>query len=106
MAEDAQSSEDEFIGRVRFPKEKEGELFGIVQQLHGSDQLKVYCQDGKERMCRIPGKMRKKVWIRQNDLVVVKVWDFQPSKGDIVWRHMGSQVEWLKRKGYLKNLPI
>jgi translation initiation factor 1A len=98
------NNEEESIGRVRFPRTKEGEMFGVVQQLHGSDQIKVFCQDGKERMCRIPGKMRKRVWMRQNDLVIVKLWDFQPSKGDIVWRYLGNQVEWLKRKGHLKDL--
>ncbi len=106
MARKRNNEGEEGIGRVRFPKEKEGEMFGIVQQLHGSNQIKVLCQDGKERMCRIPGKMRKRVWMRQNDLVIIKLWDFQPSKADIAWRYLGNQVEWLKRKGYLRDLPI
>ncbi len=96
----------EGIGRLRFPKKEEFEQFGIVKQLMGANQLKVICQDGVERGCRIPGKLRKRVWIRVNDLVIVKVWDFQPSKGDIKWRFFGNQVEWFKRKGMLEGLPV
>jgi len=94
------------IGRLRFPKKDEFEQFGIVTQLMGACQLIVMCQDGVERKCRIPGKLRKRVWVRENDLVIVKVWDFQPSKGDIVWRFFGNQVEWFKRKGMLEGLSI
>lgn len=98
--------EKQSVGRLRFPKRDEGEIFGVVTQLMGANQLKVLCEDGKERQCRIPGKMRKRVWVRENDVVVVKVWDFQPSKGDITWRYIGNQVGWLKRKGMLEKLPV
>ncbi|MAG22238.1 MAG: translation initiation factor eIF-1A [Candidatus Diapherotrites archaeon] len=94
------------ITRVRLPHEDEGEMFGIVAQLHGSNQIRIACADGQERMCRIPGKMRKRVWMRQNDLVIVKLWDFQPSKADVVWRFLGNQVEWLRRNGHLEGLSI
>ncbi len=96
---------DEVV-RVRLPHKDEGEMFGVVIQLHGSNQIKILCKDGVERMCRIPGKMRKRVWMRTNDLVLVKLWDFQPIKADVVWRYIGNQVEWLKRNGYVEGLPI
>lgn len=97
---------DEEVVRVRLPHKDELEMFGVVKQLHGSNQIKIACEDGEERMCRIPGKMRKKVWMRLNDVVIIKLWDFQPSKADVVWRFFGNQVEWLKRNDYLKDLPI
>jgi len=96
----------ESIGRLRFPKKEENEQFGIVTQLMGANQVKALCQDGVERGCRIPGKLRKRVWVRANDLVIVKVWDFQPSKGDIKWRFFGNQTEWFRRKGMLEGLPL
>ena len=99
-------NQEEEIVRVKLPKRDKGEMFGVVLQRHGSDQVRVACEDSEERMCRIPGKMRKKVWMRENDVVVIRLWDFQPSKADIVWRYLGNQVQWLKRKGYLKGLPI
>jgi translation initiation factor 1A len=100
------SGDSEIVGRIRFPKKEEFEQFGIVTQLMGANQVKVICQDGVERGCRIPGKLRKRVWVRVDDVVIVKVWDFQPSKGDIVWRFLGNQTEWLKRSGKLEGLPV
>ena len=99
------SPEDGFR-RLRLPKKDELEQFGIVTQLMGANQIMVLCQDGEERNVRIPGKMKKRVWVRENDIVIVKLWDFQPSKGDLVWRYMGNQTEWLKRKGLLEGLPV
>ncbi len=101
----AQPTGDTFV-RVRVPNEKELEQFAIVLQLMGSNQVKALCEDGEERQFRIPGKLMKKVWLRENDLIIVKLWDFQPSKGDVVWRFLGHQTEYLKRNGYLQKLPI
>ena len=92
--------------RLRTPNKKDLEMFGLLVQLHGSDQVRVLCEDGLERMCRIPGKMRKKVWLREGDVVIVKLWEIQRSRADVVWRFFGAQVEQLRRKGYLKNIPV
>jgi len=52
--------------------EDDYELFGLVIQLMGANQIMVLCEDGKERNVRIPGKLKKKVWVRENDIVIVK----------------------------------
>ncbi len=97
---------EESFERVKLPKREELEQFAIITQLMGSDQIKAMCEDGQERQFRIPGKLKKRVWLRENDFIIVKLWDFQPTKGDVVWRYLGNQVTWLKRKGYLNKLPI
>ncbi|MFH1224591.1 MAG: translation initiation factor eIF-1A [Candidatus Diapherotrites archaeon] len=102
--EERQAREQEEIRRIRLPHRDELEQLGIVTRLHGSDQIKVQCEDGTERMIRIPGKMRKRVWIRENDVVIVRLWDFQPIKGDVTWRYTGVQAEHLRKKGYLEKL--
>jgi len=102
----AKHGEEEEIGRVRLPRASEHEVFGIVTQLLGATQVRVFCQDGVERNCRIPGKLKKRVWLRQRDIVIVMVWDFQPSKGDVIWRFLGNQKEWLKKQGKLEGLPL
>ena len=96
--------DEEILGRrLRLPQE--GELFGIVTQLCGANHLRVKCEDGKERMCRIPGKLRKRVWIREGDVVLVKPWEYQAEKkGDVVWRYTKTEAGWLEKQGYLKNL--
>ncbi len=88
------------------PNKQNLEMFGLVIQLHGTNQIKVLCEDSVERVCRIPGKLKKRVWIREGDIVLVKLWDFQPIKADIIWRYLGTQAEHLKRKGYLNNFPL
>jgi len=76
---------------------------GIVDKLLGFDRVLVKCMDGKARLCRIRGKMKRRVWIKAGDTVIVAPWDFQSdTRGDVVWRYTASQTEWLKNKGYLK----
>jgi translation initiation factor 1A len=55
-------------------------------------------------MCRVRGKMKRRVWIRINDIVIVSPWDFQSdTRGDIVYRYRRNQVNWLKDHGYLRE---
>lgn len=93
-----ESNNEEGYVRVRLPKKKEGELFGIADQLLGASHLKVMCADGKSRMARIPGKMKRKMWIREGDLVILKPWSFQNEKADIVWRYTKTQAGYLSRR--------
>ncbi|RLG17862.1 translation initiation factor eIF-1A [Nanoarchaeota archaeon] len=89
--------------RVRMPRE--GELFGVVDQLLGGARFKVKCSDGKERICRVPGKLRRRLWIKQGNVVLVKKWDLQgDERGDIVYRYNKTQTEYLRSKGFLNNL--
>jgi len=67
----------------------------------GANRLKVRCMDGKVRLARIPGKMKKRIWICEGDVVIVVPWSFQDEKADVVWKYTSPQVSWLQRKGYL-----
>ena len=106
VAKKQKAHPQEDFGRMRLPRRGELEQFAMVTQIMGSNNLRAMCEDGTERVCRIPGKMRKRVWIRNNDVIIVRLWDFQPAKADIVWRYLGGQTEWLRRKGYLQKLPL
>ena len=78
------------------------DVLGIATKLLGFDRLMIKCQDGHERLCRIIGKMKRRVWIREGDVVLVSPWDFQSDKrGDIIWRYTRGQADWLRKKGYL-----
>lgn len=51
--------------------------------------------------------MKRRTWIRVNDIVVVSSWDFQSEKrGDITYRYRRNQAGWLKNNGYLKDIDI
>jgi len=78
------------------------DVLGIATRLLGFDRVLMKCQDGHERLCRIRGKMKRRVWIRIGGVVLVSPWDFQSHKrGDVVWRYKKSQAEWLRKNGYL-----
>ncbi len=78
------------------------DVLGVATKMLGYDRVMVKCQDGHERLCRIRGKMKRRMWIRQGDIVLVSPWDFQSDKrGDIIWRYTRAQASWLRNKGYL-----
>ena len=80
----------------------ENDVLGIVQKLLGFDRVLVKCQDGYTRTCRIRGKMKRRTWIREGDIVLVSPWDFQSEeRGEIFHRYTQSQVDDLRRKGIL-----
>jgi len=98
-------TEEEEIARIRLPKE--GELLGIVELMLGSDKLRVQCDDGKERIVRIPGKLRKRVWIRVGDLILIQPWKVMSDRrADVIWRYTKTQAGWLQKKGYLKSISV
>lgn len=79
-----------------------GQMFGIVTHMLGYDRLRVRCADGRERVCRIRGKMKRRVWIKINDIVVVAPWDFQSdTRGDIIFRYTEGQANLLRSRGLL-----
>jgi translation initiation factor 1A len=93
--------EEEPIIRIKSPGR--GEVLGIIESMLGSNRMMVRCQDNKMRICRIPGKMRKRIWMREGDAVIVKPWDIQGDKsGDVVFKYTPTQAGWLKKRGILK----
>jgi translation initiation factor 1A len=89
------------LQRMILPSEYD--VLGIAVKMLGSERIMVKCQDGKERLCRIRGKLKRRVWVREGDVVLVSPWDFQSdTRGDIFWRYRRNQVEWLRSHGYLK----
>jgi len=79
------------------------DVLGMAVKMLGGERIMVKCQDGKERLCRIRGKLKRRVWVREGDIVLVSPWDFQADKrGDIFWRYRRNQSEWLRSHGYLK----
>jgi len=90
---------------TRVPTPKEGEVIGIVEQRVGGNRMIVKCLDGNERNCRIPGGRRRRLWIRPGDTVIVEPWEFEgDKKADILLKYTPAQVNWLKKKGFIKEV--
>ena len=83
---------------------QEGELLGRVIKLVGGDNIIVKCTDGVVRTCRIRGKIKRRMWIRDNDLVLIAPWDFQSERADIIWRYISAHAEKIKADGHLVGL--
>ncbi len=94
--------DQEAFRRVQVPEE--GQVLGRVIQILGGGWLKVQCEDEKVRNCRIRGKIRKRMWIRIDDVVLVEPWvDMQSDeRGEIITRYTKTQARWLQRNGYIK----
>lgn len=86
--------------RLRLPGK--GEVFGVVEQMMGASRMRVNCKDNKIRLCRIPGKLKRRIWIKEGDIVIVRPWAVQgDEKGDIVWRYTKPQVDRLINRGVI-----
>ncbi len=79
-----------------------GEVLGIVEQTLGASRMLVRCKDSKTRVCRIPGKIKRRIWVKEGDVVIVKPWSVQgEEKGDIIWRYTRPQVDRLVNQGLI-----
>jgi len=92
----------ESIGRVRLPKGKE--VLGILEQRLGASRILIKCFDGKTRNCRVPGRFKRELWLREGDIVIVMPWEHQSDeRGDVIYKYKSkAQVAWLKKNGYIK----
>ena len=87
--------------RVKMPNLRVNEMFALAEQILGGRRVTVLCADGETRMARIPGKMRRRQWVREGDLIIVWPWDFQDAKADVKHRYTKTQAMYLSRKGVL-----
>jgi len=78
-------------------------MFALADQILGGRRVSVLCEDGETRLARIPGKMRRRQWVREGDLIIVWPWDFQDSKADVKHRYTKTQAMYLSRKGVLPD---
>ena len=91
------------ITRIRLPRGNQS--LGIVESRLGGSRMRVICMDGKRRICRIPGRLKRRLWVRAADIAIVEPWEFGgDQKGDILYKYTKSQVQFLKRKGFLKQI--
>jgi len=97
MEETNQNSEEI---RVRMPKK--GQILGIIESIVGGSRMRVRCSDGKLRTCRIPGRFRKSMWVREGDTVLIEPWPIQgDSNADIVCKYTPTQANHLRKKNML-----
>ncbi|TFG06309.1 MAG: translation initiation factor 1A [Promethearchaeota archaeon] len=104
-------SQDEEIvpSRIKMPNRRMGEIMGRVVSILGNDRMEIFAEDSKHYIGRIRGKIKKRVWIRQGDLVIINPWDWETEtedkgKCEITWRYMKSEISWLKRNNKIPSI--
>lgn len=104
MADEGDSG-SEFRGPL--PDKRKNEMFAIAKKLLGGSRLRVVCEDGETRMARIKGKHKRRMWIREGDLLIIQPWDFQDEKADVVYRYVKNQSQYLSRQDMIpSNLDV
>merc|ERR1739838_982587 len=90
------------MGELEF--KDEGQEYAQVTKMLGNGRLEALCfSDSVKRLCHIRGKMRKKVWVNQGDIVLVSLRDFQDEKGDIIVKYTSDEARNLKTYGELPD---
>ncbi len=87
--------------RVKLPRGKE--IIGIITQRVGGSRMFISCMDGKTRNCRVPGRLRRGLWLREGDVVIIEPWEFDDSKGNILYKYSKTAIQKLKSDGLLKT---
>jgi translation initiation factor 1A len=83
------------------PNEEEGTMLCVVQQNIGGGFLQVLCTDEQVYKAWIPGKMRRRVWMREGDVILFLPWGTRDMKGEVVYRYSRDQVKKLIEMGLL-----
>lgn len=101
--------EDELANIVFIDKE-EGQYIGRIMKLLGNLNVSVYCEDKKQRICKIRSGIKKKMRFETGDIVLVSLRDCEVSKedldkglhsdrGDIIAKYHPKQYASLKDEG-------
>ena len=82
---------------------EDSQEYARVLKMLGDGRLEAKCSDGSIRICHIRGKMRKRVWINNGDLLLVDIRSYQPDKADVVHKYYDTEDRRLKDYGELIN---
>jgi len=49
------------LRRTKMPRK--GQVLGLLDRRLGGSRSYVNCVDGKQRVCRIPGRLKRRLWV-------------------------------------------
>jgi translation initiation factor 1A len=99
--QEAEAKTNRKPSRVRLPRNNE--VLGILDSRLGGNKMRINCTDGKTRNCRVPGRLKRGLWLRPGDVVIIKPWELDPEKGDVIFKYRPNQVNWLRKNGHLET---
>lgn len=84
---------------IKVDLKSENQEYGQVEKLLGNLRLKIKCIDGKERLGKIRGSIRKRCWITIGDVVLVSLREFEDEKCDVLHKYSGDHIKKLVKFG-------
>lgn len=82
---------------------EEGQEYAQVLKMLGNGRLEAMCFDGVKRLGLIRGKLRKKIWINNGDIILVSLREYQDEKGDVILKYSADEARSLKAYGELPD---
>jgi len=84
----------------------ESEEYAQVIKILGDGRFECNCADGVKRVAHVRGKMRKRIWIANGDIILVSLRDFEPEKCDVVEKYKEKEVAKLKKAGKIPDSMV
>jgi translation initiation factor 1A len=75
---------------VRFASRKKRQRQERKKKEPGLTNLQ--CFDGVKRLGLIRGKLRKKIWINNGDIILVSLREYQDEKGDVILKYNADEA--------------
>ncbi|MFW5705197.1 MAG: translation initiation factor eIF-1A [Nanoarchaeota archaeon] len=93
--------QNEMPTKARMPRGDE--FIGVVEKRLGGSRMNVRSADGRDILARVPGRVKKFLWIREGDIVLLQPWEFEKSKADLIYKYKPGEVRLLEKKGMIGN---
>lgn len=77
--------------------------YAQISRMLGNGRCEGKCFDGVTRLCHIRGKMRKKVWVNAQDIVLVGLREYQDGKCDVILKYSPDEARALIKYGEIPD---
>ena len=85
---------------------EESEEYAQIIKILGDGRFQCKCTDGVERVAHVRGKMRKRTWLANGDIILVSIREFEPEKCDVVEKYKEKEVAKLKSAGEIPETMV
>ncbi len=87
--------------KVKLPKGEQ--VIGVVEKRLGGSRMNVRSAQGVDLLARVPGRMKKFLWIREGDIVLLEPWELDKTRVDLIYKYKPNEIKVLEKKGLLGN---
>tara|TARA_Y100000385_G_scaffold68052_1_gene67892 strand:+ start:1763 stop:2206 length:444 start_codon:yes stop_codon:yes gene_type:complete len=77
--------------------------YGKITNLLGDRRINVMLADNTEVLAIIPGKFRKRCWMKVNDIIIVSKREFQEDRWDVCYKYNDDEIRQLAKEKEIPN---